>query len=115
MSATIAAINARVEELNRAKDTLSQAWNLFDRTLNALNELRAEVTALEARTPAPLHEQIVNMLSGEYKLRSTQALVEATGKSREEILNALTEAGVPVVLKRRRNDNAELVGLLDRQ
>lgn len=88
---------------------------------NALNIIESSVGSIEnqyevaaANQVAPLSDRVVALLSGEHKLRSIDALIDATNASRDEIINALEDANVAVVFKRRTRDGAELIGLVAR-
>jgi hypothetical protein len=62
----------------------------------------------------PLTDRIVEMLSGEYQLRTMQAVIDAVGHDADAIIEMLDEAGVAFVTKVRRGDGALLLGLASR-
>lgn len=77
----------------------------------------AHASALIAAENVPmlsLAGHVNTMLSGEYALRSMQAVCDQTGASRDDIVDALAENSIDLVFRRRGHDGAELVGLATR-
>lgn len=91
------------------------AVNELEQRAARLQIANDEFVAVINATTTPTHaEQIVVMLTGEYKLRSMEAVCDTTGLNREAVMTALRNADVDYVLKRRIRDGAELIGLADR-
>ena len=71
-------------------------------------------TAAAAAQYPSLFDRIMAALQGEFALRSFYELTAQLGASREEICAALDTNNEAYVLKRRRRDGAELIGLESR-
>lgn len=125
-------INAEISEAKRRLDDATLALNHIDvarrsarNMLDTIGSALDAVTRASAQMPgrvdaavavrqAPVAEQVVVMLNGCDKLRSFQAVSDATGLSFEDIECVLDNAGIEYVTKRRVRDGAELLGLAAR-
>ncbi|MDP3308280.1 hypothetical protein [Methylotenera sp.] len=111
-------INIKLTEIDSAHraarnelDTLSSALSGI---MSQAARLPARVDAAAAVRQATVAEQITAMLSGDYKLRTIQAVTDATGLSQHNIEEVLDNAGIDAVYVARKRDGAPLIGLASR-
>jgi len=107
--------NANLQEvraiLSALREQISNQWDKVGAVANLLDAIETDFAASRNTPQLAVAEQIVNMLNGEHKLRTFEALTDATGYSRTQIEDALDEADIPYVVKKRRHDGAALIGL----
>lgn len=115
-------------EIDTLYSDMQQLVDLRDRFRSRISGLNSVVSVINSRAnnlntrmdearaviEKPLADRVVAMLEGEYSLRTVSAIVDATGATRQELLEALDRNDIAYVLRRRSRDGAELIGLEDR-
>lgn len=111
-STHIQTIRSALQAIRQNTETVATKINMLEmEILTAITSNNAALAEARVAPTLSLAEKIVAMLSGEYKLRTMQAITDQVGISRDNVLAALDVAEVSVKLLRRRDDGAELIGL----
>ncbi|MDR2880884.1 MAG: hypothetical protein LBV29_03145 [Azoarcus sp.] len=88
--------------------------SVISEAVNVINQQLKIITTADAGSHRPLAVRAQDALGGQHKLRTTEALEELLSADRDAILDALDNSGIAVVLRRRKSDGAELIGLASR-
>lgn len=76
------------------------------------NVVELPAAAVVEDKPDTRFDTVIEMLEApDYTLRTTTSLVDKSGMTRDEIIDALEDRGIDYVILRRRRDGAELIGL----
>ena len=108
-----------LEELNsvreKLRDELFQISSQISNVNDVVGTLNSRIEESKSVVERPLSERIKTMLEdSEYKLRTFEAVVDATGAARHEICEILDRAGIDYVTRVRNRDGAMLIGLAER-
>ena len=116
----IAVIRHSLAAAGAALDLLEHVENVPAAT-PAVTVTSTVVEAVPAIVEAPAVDEVTladlleaELLGSTYDLRTTSELGTKFGVTSAQIRNALTDAGISFVIKHRRSDGAELIGLSHR-
>lgn len=108
LTSALSAIHSARAEASGAAERIRDYLRHTELQVKAIPDFQ-QANVVEANKPAL--DKLLTMFSGEFKLRTEQALVDGTALSVDEIYRLLDDSNTPYYTRVRRGDGATMLGL----